>query len=955
MEALVEALEEAVEGEVRFDRASRVLYSTDASLYEIEPLGVVIPEKRQDVLAVHRLADQFGVPLIPRGGGTGLAGQSVGRAVIMDMSKYMNSILELNAEEGWVRVQPGVVLDQLNAYLNAYGLQFAPDVATSSRANIGGMIANNSAGAHSVIYGKTIDHVLELSVVLADGTEAVFREMGKAEVRQKVEQKDLEGQAYREVVRLARTHREEIERRYPGIMRRVGGYNLDAFVGDQPFNMCRMVVGSEGTLATVLEAKLRVIPLPKARVLGVVQFRNLIEAMEAVVPILETGPAAVELMDRMILDQTVGSLALSRQRAWVEGDPEAVLAVEYYGETSEALRPRLDALEAAMATAGLGYGFHRAISPQEQANVWNVRKAGLGLLMGIKGDTKPVAFVEDAAVSPEKLPDYIREFDGIVRSHDTTAGYYAHASVGLLHVRPLVNLKTAEGVAKMRAIAEQVRDLVLKYGGAMSGEHGDGLVRSCWNEQMFGTRLYNAFREVKRAFDPKGLMNPGKIVDAPMMTQNLRFGAGYRAEEIKTHFDFSADGGFHRAVEMCNGVGACRKVLEGTMCPSYMATLEEEHSTRGRANALRAAISGRWEGGLTDRRLYEVLDLCLECKACKAECPSNVDMAKLKYEFLAHYYRDHGRPLRAWLFANIETLNRVGCALAPVSNQVANSGLGRFALQALGIAPKRSLPPFARQTFTDWFSRRKGVKSDRKVVLFHDTFLTYNHPATGMAATRLFEAAGIEVVLPEKRCCGRPMLSSGMVDEAKANAAFNVESLYAYVKQGYEIVGFEPSCVSMLTDDYPDLMPDSKARTVAENSYLFEEYMAVLGERDELEIPFSDLKKEILVHGHCHQKALGGIEPVLAVLNLPPGYTARAIDSACCGMAGAFGYEAEHYEVSLKIGEDRLLKVVREAAPHVEVAAAGLSCRQQIAHATGRQARHPVEVLWDAVAPGRGV
>ncbi len=950
MEALVRALEENLEGEVRFDRTSRVLYSTDASLYQIEPLGVVLPKHRQDVLAVHRIANEFGAPLIPRGGGTGLAGQSVGRAVIMDMSKYMNTILKLNVEEGWVQVQPGVVLDELNAYLKPHKLQFAPDVATSSRANIGGMIANNSAGAHSVVYGKTIDHVLELNLVLADGTEAVFREMGKTEVQQKVEQKDLEGQIYREVVRLAKVHREEIERRYPKILRRVGGYNLDAFVGDQPFNMCRMLVGSEGTLATILEAKLNVIPLPRAKVLGVVQFQGLIEAMEAVAPILETGPAAVELMDKMILDQTVGSLALSKQRAWVEGDPEAVLAVEYYGDRTEDLLPKLDELEGALKAKGLGYAFGRAVSAEAQANVWNVRKAGLGLLMGIKGDTKPVAFVEDAAVSPEKLPDYIREFDAIVRSHGTTAGYYAHASVGLLHVRPLVNLKTADGVAKMREIAEQVRDLVLKYGGAMSGEHGDGLVRSCWNEQMFGPRLYSAFREVKRAFDPRGVMNPGKIVDAPMMTENLRFGSNYRAEEIRTHLDFSADGGFHRAVEMCNGVGACRKKLEGTMCPSYMATLEEEHSTRGRANALRAAISGQWEGGLTDERLYEVLDLCLECKACKAECPSNVDMAKIKYEFLAHYYKAHGRPLRAWLFGNIETLNRVGCALAPVSNRVAQSVPSRLAMAALGIAPQRSLPPFARQTFTEWFSGRKGLKSDRKVVLFHDTYLTYNYPNIGIAATGLFEAAGIEVVLVEKRCCGRPMLSSGMADAAKANAAFNVESLYACVKKGYDIVGFEPSCVSMLTDDYLDLTDNPNARAVAEKSYSFEAYVQMLSERGELEVPFSDLKKEILVHGHCHQKALWGMDPSLAALNLPPGYTARAIDSACCGMAGAFGYEAEHYEVSLKVGEDRLLQPVREAGPDVEIAAAGLSCREQIAHATGRQARHPAEVLWDAVA-----
>ncbi|MDA0747731.1 MAG: 4Fe-4S dicluster domain-containing protein, partial [bacterium] len=693
----------------------------------------------------------------------------------------------------------------MNAFLKPHRLQFAPDVATSSRANIGGMISNNSAGAHSVLYGKTIDHVIALDVVLSDGTETIFHDVDEDGLAQKQAQPDLEGGIYREVVRLARVHQQEIERCYPKILRRVGGYNLDVFVPGKPVNMSRMVVGSEGTLATVVEAKLRVVPLPVARVLGVIQFDDLIASMEAVSPILETGPAAVELIDKMILDQTEGSLELSRQRGWVEGDPEAVLVVEYYGDSVEALMPKLDELEGLVEARKLGYGFRRAISAKEQADVWNVRKAGLGLLMGIKGDSKPVAFVEDSAVSPEKLPDYIREFERIVRKHNTTAGYYAHASVGLLHIRPLVNLKTASGVANMRSIAEQVRDLVLKYGGAMSGEHGDGLVRSCWNEQMFGPTLYEAFREVKKVFDPRGLMNPGKIVDAQMMTENLRFGPQYQVQEFETHFDFSADGGFHRAVEMCNGVGACRKKLEGTMCPSYMATLEEEHSTRGRANALRAAISGQWEGGITDQRLYEVLDLCLECKACKSECPSNVDMAKIKYEFLAQYYQKHGRPLRAWLFGNIETVNRVGSALAPLSNMLAGSRLTRTVLGALGIAPERTLPPFAKQTFSQWFAGRKPVSRKRKVALFNDTYLNYNYPNIGISATRFLEAAGFEVVVPEHRCCGRPMLSSGMIDQAKANLAYNLDVLYPLVESGYEIVGFEPSCVSMLTDDALDI------------------------------------------------------------------------------------------------------------------------------------------------------
>ncbi|MDP6777386.1 MAG: FAD-linked oxidase C-terminal domain-containing protein, partial [Candidatus Latescibacteria bacterium] len=499
---------------------------------------------------------------------------------------------------------------------------------------------------------------------------------------------------------------------------------------------------------------------------------------------------------------------------------------------------------------------------------------------------------------------------------------------------------------------EQVRDLVLKHGGAMSGEHGDGLVRSCWNEQMFGTRLYNAFREIKRCFDPKGLMNPGKIVDAQMMTENLRFGAAYQAQDLKTHFDFSADGGFHRAVEMCNGVGACRKKLEGTMCPTYVATMEEEHSTRGRANALRAAISGQWEGGLGDQRLFDVLDLCLECKACKSECPSNVDLAKLKYEFLSHYYRINGRPLRAWFFGNIEAVNRLGCALAPLSNWIAGLGLSRRVMGLMGIASQRHLPPFARPTFTEWFGARKGLKSHRKVVLFHDTYLTYNYPSIGIAATEFLEAAGIEVVLPDKRCCGRPLLSSGMIEDAKANARHNVATLYPLVEQGCDIIGFEPSCVSMLTDDYLDLVPGPRTQAVADHVYTFEGYVDMLHARGDLGVSFQDLGKKILFHGHCHQKALWGVDASVRVLGLPRGFQVSEIDSGCCGMAGSFGYEAEHYEMSLKVGDDRLLRIVNDAPAEAEIAVAGVSCRQQIAHATGRAARHPAEILRDAVAPG---
>jgi Fe-S oxidoreductase len=576
--------------------------------------------------------------------------------------------------------------------------------------------------------------------------------------------------------------------------------------------------------------------------------------------------------------------------------------------------------------------------------------------MSMTGDGKPIAGIEDSAVAPERLADYIARFDAIVRAHGTEGCYYGHASVGCLHIRPIIDLKQDAEVEKLRAIAEQVSDLVLEFGGAMSAEHGDGLARSCWNEKLFGPVIYGAFRELKSAFDPKGIMNPGKIVDAPPMTENLRYGGRYRAEPIQTHFRFKREGGFDRAIEMCNGAAVCKKKLEGTMCPSYMVTREEEHSTRGRANALRLAISGQLPAGsLTSERMYETLDLCLECKGCKAECPSNVDMAKLKYEFLAQYYARHGTPLRARLFGHIDALNRLGCAFAPVSNWVANSGAARWLMhRLLGIHRKRTLPPFATERFDRWFARRNGRRAGGPrgtVALFNDTYMTYNYPEVGKAAVKVLEAAGFDVILPEHKCCGRPMISKGLIQAAKRNAAYNVDRLAGYADQGIPIVGCEPSCMLVFRDEYPDLLDDSRAELVGKQTFMIEEFLAGLAERGALDLPFRDGGRSILLHGHCHQKALIGSSPSLTMLRMLPGAKVEEVDSGCCGMAGSFGYEAEHYDLSLAIGERRLFPAIRARAPESEVVAAGVSCRQQIAHATDRRARHLVEVLADAL-PG---
>ena len=973
---LEQRITDALDGEVRFDRYSRALYSTDASLYQMQPIGVVIPKHQQDVITTVQIAAERNVPILPRGGGTSLAGQSVGEAVVLDMSKYMNALLEVNVEAHWARVQPGIVLDELNHRLKPHGLMYAPDVATSNRANVGGTIGNNSAGSHSLIYGKTIDHVMSLDLVLANADEITASPLALTELASKQQGESLEANVYRELCRICADNADEIRKRYPRILRRVAGYNLDEFVpnagskevtpyrrdgcdAEHPFSLAKILVGSEGTLATTVEATINLVPIPKMTALCVVHFETLVASMEAMQPILACQPTAVELIDKTILDMTRSSLEFSRVTNFIQGEPAALLAVEFYGESEAELRAHLDRLEKTLKRAGFGYAFVRCFTAEEKARVWETRKAGLGLLMGMKGDAKPVGFVEDAAVPIENLPEYVRRFEEIVTAHDTTAAYYAHASVGLLHNRPIVNLKSEADIQKMHSIAREVRDLLMELGGAMSGEHGDGLVRSEWIESMFGPQIYQALREVKNAFDPAGIMNPGKIIDAPPMTENLRFGAKYNTIEVDTYYDFSSQDGFDRAIEMCNGVGACRKTLTGTMCPSFIGTREEEHSTRGRANALRSVISGALpHTDFTSERLYEVLDLCLGCKACKAECPSNVDMAKIKYEVLAHYHKANGLPLHRRMFGEIASLAPFGSAFAPLSNWAVNNRLSKWlAEKFIGVDRRRDMPTFVRPTFTQWFrkshNRRSAperITAANKVVLFADTFMNYSEPAIGKAAVEVLEALGFTVILPEKKCCGRPLISEGMLDRALENARYNIASLQQYADEGVPIIGCEPSCTSTLTDDYVELINTPAAKRVAEATCSFEEFIAQLHENGASSLTFTDEARDILLHGHCHQRALVGIQPTVEMLSLPPAHDVTVLDSSCCGMAGAFGYEKAHYELSMKIGELRLFPTVREKlAGDVTVSAPGFSCRHQLEHGTGVLPKHPIEVLREAI------
>jgi FAD/FMN-containing dehydrogenase/Fe-S oxidoreductase len=953
-------LRKVVEGEVRFDDYSRLLYATDASMYQVEPIGVVLPRSAADVQAVLALANRYNVPVLPRGGGTSLAGQTVNHAVVLDFSMFMNQVLEVNTEERWCRVQPGLVQDELNAHVRPMGLLFGPDTSTSNRATLGGMCGNNSAGSHSIAYGKTLDHVLELGCLLADGTEVVLRDLGPDELAAKARLDGLEGQIYREVRRLVDQEADEIRVRYPKIMRRVSGYNLDEFLKPQPFGLQRLAVGSEGTLAVVVEMKVRLVPQPRWTALDVVHYRDLQEALASAPDILTTGPYAVELTDKMILDLARANIEQRGRMGFVQGDPAAIMLVEYAGDSEAEVRAKVEAFEAFRARQRMGYAAHLAFEPAEQQSIWKLRKAGLGLLLGMKGEKKPIAFVEDTAVDPAKLPAFIARFREILDRHGAAAGYYGHCSVGCLHIRPLIDLKTDAGLRQVRAIADEITALVLEFGGALSGEHGDGRARSPFNEALYGPRLYEAFRQVKRAFDPKGLLNPGNIVDAPPLTEHLRFGPAYRTWAPETLLDFSPQGGFAAAVEMCNGIGVCRKKLEGTMCPSYMATLDEEHSTRGRANALRAVLSGRApRSDFTGPRLYQVLDLCLECKACKAECPANVDMAKLKYEFLAHYYRAHGLPLRNRLFGRIHTLARLGSALAPLSNWVGRSAVIRPLLERLfGIDRRRPLPAFAGTPFTTWFRRHRSAEAGARgeVVLFHDTFNTYQTPAVAMAATRWLEAEGYRVTLADRRCCGRPLISKGMLVEAREHARYNLARLAGPARRGLPIIGLEPSCLLTLRDEYPELLRSDEAKVVAGQSLLFEEFVqreiaAGHGPAFRAGARGPDPPR-VLLHGHCHQKALVGTAPTVAVLRAA-GYQVTEVDAGCCGMAGSFGFEAEHYDLSVKIAERRLAPAVRAAGDGVAVCASGISCRQQIAHTTGREAKHPAELLWEALAGDR--
>jgi FAD/FMN-containing dehydrogenase/Fe-S oxidoreductase len=969
--ALARRLARELEGEVLFDAASRGRYSTDASIYQIDPVGVVVPKTERDAQIALQIAADEGIPILPRGAGSSQCGQTVGAALVIDNSKYLNRIVSIERERATAEVQPGVVLDALNAALRPNGLWFPVDVSTSAQATLGGMAGNNSCGSRSIRYGNMVHNVLGIDALLADGSEYHF-----GPVTGSLEQLAAPAgyvELARKILRIAEREADEIEARWPKVLRRVQGYNLDLVKPAADWNFAQLLVGSEGTLAYSKRIHLKLSPLPKHRALGVCQFATFGRAMEAPQHIVKLAPTAVELVDRTMIGLARGNAAFrATVDKFIKGDPDAILLVEFAGEERDEQLRKLKRLVELMSDLGYPQSVIEITDPGLQREVWEVRKAGLNIMMSMKGDGKPVSFIEDCAVPLENLAEYTDQLTQVFHKHGTEGTWYAHASVGTLHVRPILNMK-ADGAKKMRAIAEEACALVKRYkGAAYSGEHGDGLVRSEWIEPVLGTRLAGALGEIKDLFDPKGLMNPGKIVRPSKQDDRtlFRFKPDYAARPIDTALDWgewsvpgAASTGFAAAVEMCNNNGHCRKFDAGTMCPSFRATGEEKHLTRGRANTLRLAISGQLgPEAFTSDEMFETLELCVSCKGCKRECPTGVDMAKMKIEFLHHYHRRHGWSLKDKLVATLPRWAPWGARFPRLLNlRDTLPGLALLGERLLGLSAKRSLPKWRGDVFLNSLRRWTSAGQAGEVVLFVDTFNNYFEPGNARAALAVLDRAGYGIHIARAvdenggsarpLCCGRTFLSAGMVAEAKAEAQRTLAALKPFVERGVPVVGLEPSCLLTLRDEFKSMLPGEATDALAQRALLFEEFLAREIETGRLSLKLNPLpEKKALVHGHCHQKAFGVMPSVLQALKLVPGLEVETIDSSCCGMAGSFGYEASHYDVSMKMAEAALLPRVRLAGTDTLLVADGTSCRHQIADGANKRAVHVAQVLARALA-----
>jgi FAD/FMN-containing dehydrogenase/Fe-S oxidoreductase len=976
-------------GEVLFDAGSRGRYSTDASIYQVEPLGVFVPRTERDVEIAISIAREMGVPILPRGAGTSQCGQTVGEALVIDNSKYLNKVLDFDPAAMTVTVQPGIVLDHLNAWLKPHGVWFPVDVSTAAQCTLGGMAGNNSCGSRSLAYGNMVHNVVAIDAILSDGTEARFqdeRAMHDAPPRVQELVAGLRAIADRE--------RDEIARMVPKVMRRVGGYNIDIwhpqserpYTQDGSVNLAHLLVGSEGTLATTKRIVLKVLPLPKHKTLGVINFPTFHQAMDMTRHIVKLAPVAVELVDRTMIELARDNPAFRPviEKALI-GAPDAILLVEFAGESLDEQRAGLARLVALMAELGLPGSVVSMIDAGAQKALWEVRKAGLNIMMSMRGDGKPVSFIEDCAVPLEHLAEYTASLTEVFARYGTRGTWYAHASVGTLHVRPILDLRRG-GAEKMRAIAEEAGALVRKYKGAFSGEHGDGLVRSEWVAWQFGPRLLRAFEEIKGLFDPAGLMNPGKIVRSTRMDDKslFRYKPGYQPAALKTALDWSAwnvqvdpvteqstapgaggdpAGGFAKAVDMCNNNGHCRKFDAGTMCPSYRVTKDEQHLTRGRANTLRLALSGQLgEDGLTSEAMRETLDLCVSCKGCKRDCPTGVDMARMKTEFLYHYQKKHGLSRKDKLIANLPRWAPWAARLPWLANlRDMVPGAARLSEKLFGLSARRSLPTWRSDTFMARTTAPSLAPGQADVVLFADTFNNYFESENAAAALAVLQAAGYRVHVarpasgdaePQRPlCCGRTYLASGLVDEAKAEARRVVEALRPFVARGLPVVGLEPSCLLTLRDEFLVMGLGQDAEALGAQALLFEEFLAREHAGGKLKLALNALpESRALLHGHCHQKAFDAVRPVQTVLGLIPGLKVELIESSCCGMAGSFGYEAKHYDVSMQMAELSLLPAVRAAGADTVLVADGTSCRHQIADGAQREAVHVARVLARSLA-----
>lgn len=934
---LEQDLKTSIAGEVHFDKIHRQVYSVDASIYEVEPIGIVLPKSRQDVIKAIEIANQYKVPVIARGAATGITGGCLGKALIIDHSKYLNRILHVDYENEYAICEPGVVQDRLNEALSAKGYRLGPDTSTGNRATIGGMLANNAAGSRSLLYGTMADHIRSVEMILSSGEALRFDELDSATFSEKCKLQDAEGRIYREVERIRSQYHHDIEKHFPKIPRRVSGYNLDRLIKPGPLNLCQVIAGSEGTLGIFTEIQVKICKRPRYLGLCIIHFQDMIEGMKSIATMLEFHPISLEMIDDKIIEMGRLSPLVRNKLEWLKGTPQAVFVAEFEGESPSIVAERLASFAKTMESKRIGYAYVSLTNSEEMAHVWEVRKSGLGLLLSKRTYSRAIAFLEDLTVSPQELPAFMERFCRYLKSKGKEAGIYGHVGSGCMHIRPYIDLRSLDDLRLMEQMMKDISELLLEHGGALSGEHGDGLIRSWLNKKMFGPELYQAFTELKAAFDPDNRMNPGKIVYGPPVDENLRLSPQTKQVPIETFLDFHDEGGIVLAADLCNGNGMCRK-SEKIMCPSFQATQDEFHTTRARAQTLRDIFNGKLPiEEFSGEGVRSVLDLCLECKGCKTECPSSVDMAKMKSEFLHHYHKKHGISWRDWLFAHIGELNRAGSPFAWVINFT--YPLAKMFLSWIGITPKRPMPRLAKERFSDWFSKHTPLQG-KPVVLFNDTFTEFNEPEIGKAAVKVLESLGYQVIVPPWQCCGRPALSKGVLEYAKTQATNATKVLLPYAQQNIPIIGLEPSCLFTLKDDFGGLLGhDNEAVAFLKaNCITFDEFV------HKHTLSLTRLEKTVQVHGHCHQKALVGLKPTLEVLRAIPGLQVIEIDSGCCGLAGSFGYEKEHYDISMKIGNLKLFPAIHKQ-PEAIIIAGGFSCRHQIKHGTQKRAIHLAEFL----------